>query len=115
MGDCWGTLLAHESGAWVSTARLIDRFVNALWITARKESAATRYCSLPLPKARWISPRPLSSNAPNRPEVESDSTKSSRVEISDMKVPVETEGTEKMSSNRGTPCAGYDASEKIWE
>lgn len=26
-----------------------------------------------------------------------------------------TEGTEKMSSNRGTPCAGYDASENIWE
>lgn len=25
------------------------------------------------------------------------------------------EGTEKMSSNRGTPCAGYDASESTWE
>ena len=87
----------------------------ALWMTARKESAATRYCSLPLPNARLISPRPLSSNAPNLPEVGSDSIKSNKVDISDMKIPVAIEGTEKMSSNRGTPCAGYDASENIWE
>lgn len=84
-------------------------------MTARNESAATRYCSLPLPNALWISPRPLSSNAPNLPEVGLDSTKSNKVDISDMKVPVATEGTTKTSSNRGTPCAGNDASETMWE
>jgi len=99
----------------VSTARFIDPFVIALWTMARKESAATRYCSLPLPNACWISPRPFSSNAPNLLGVGPDSTKSNKVDISDMKVPVAIEGTEKMSSNRGTPCAGYDASENIWE
>ena len=99
----------------MTTARFIDPFAIALWMMARRESAATRYCSLPLPNARSISPRPFSSNAPNLSDVGPDSTKSNNVDISDMNVPVAIEGTENMSSNRGTPCAGYDASENIWE
>jgi hypothetical protein len=71
MGDCWGSLF--RMGIWrVGDHGEVNRPLSmALWMTARRESAATRYCSLPLPNARWISPRPLSSNAPNRPEVES--------------------------------------------